>query len=466
MSLLDKRLERTPLNAVLTLDDLSGFRPFSELKDYSVLMYSLTRSAVGWPKERWKELARLIAARDPGEILVLLGPAEEDLRQEFEAALQDLPRAHVRCVADFAEVIGILAGAKSYIGTSTGITHLASALGVPGVALYPEAQSMHPQRWCPFRSTLRIVSLSAAPTAAEVHAALHGDLKSHLDPLRREEVSAFVVCCNEEANIRRCLRSLAWCDELIVVDSGSKDATVSIAREFTDKIHQRPWPGHKEQKQFALEQCTRKWVLNIDSDEELSFELRGEILDVLMKAARGKRVANGYLLCRLVHFLNRWWDKGGWYPEYRMRFFKREHARWGGVNPHEKALVDGPVRRLGGDLHHFTYAGFPDQLESLNKHSSYAAQHLFREGKRCRPWNLVSNPLMRLFKFYVMKRGFREGRAGFVVAFMEAGYTFMKYAKLWELQRRAAMQPPLADIAAARQRQAQAEPPRAASNEG
>ena len=435
--LLDPSLERTPLTETFTLDDLRDYTPYEQLSGYTLLMYSLTRSATAWPRTRWQELVRLLAAENSGPVLLLLGPAEREFEAEFRAACGDLAGAHVLCIDDFRRLIGILKGAKAYVGTSTGVTHLASAAGLPGVALYPETASMHPRRWAPFRTRLNLISLSRAPTAEHVRTMLGGTPLPELDPLRRDEVSGFVVCGNEEANIRRCLQSLAWCDELVVVDSCSRDRTVDIAREFTENLHVRPWPGHREQKQYALEQCTRKWVVNIDADEEISTELRGEMLHVLVQSARGLPVAHGYMICRLVYFLNRWWDRGGWYPEYRMRFFQRQYARWGGVNPHEKAIVEGTLGRLQGDLHHYTYSGISSQVEALHKHSSYSAQHLFSEGKRCRLHNLIGNPLIRFFKFYLLKRGFLEGLPGFIVACFEANYTFLKYVKLWELGRKA-----------------------------
>ena len=129
----------------------------------------------------------------------------------------------------------------------------------------------------------------------------------------RSSISAFIVCCNEERQIRRCLESVSWCDEIVIVDSGSKDKTLSICNEFTHKITHKDWEGYVKQKRFALEQCSSDWVLNVDADEEVSQELKEEILAILTKDAQpGQASINGYFLNRVVFFLDRWWRKGGW----------------------------------------------------------------------------------------------------------------------------------------------------------
>jgi glycosyltransferase involved in cell wall biosynthesis len=128
----------------------------------------------------------------------------------------------------------------------------------------------------------------------------------------RSSISAFIVCCNEERQIRRCLESVAWCDEIVIVDSGSTDKTLSICGEFTDKITHKDWQGYVKQKRFALEQRSRDWVLNVDADEEVSAELKEEILSILADDKRpGRPEINGYFLNRVVFFLERWWRKGG-----------------------------------------------------------------------------------------------------------------------------------------------------------
>jgi glycosyltransferase involved in cell wall biosynthesis len=243
-------------------------------------------------------------------------------------------------------------------------------------------------------------------------------------------VSAIVVCFNEEENIGSCLESLRWCDEIVVVDSFSTDGTVAVCRQFTDRVLQRAWAGYRDQKAFAHSQTTKDWVLLVDADERVTAELRDEIVQALK---RDEGCYAGYAIPRLVYYLRRWWRRGGWYPDYDVRLFRREHATWGGQDPHEKIRVDGRVRRLKHPLHHFTYRDMADHLGRINRFTSIAAQELRREGRHARVYDAFLRPAARFFSFYILKRGFMEGFAGFYVAVTAAMYVFLKYAKLWEL---------------------------------
>ncbi len=247
-------------------------------------------------------------------------------------------------------------------------------------------------------------------------------------PSTKPTVSAFIVCCNEEEQIRRCLESLVWCDEIVIIDSGSTDRTLDICREFTKTIFQRPWPGFVAQKRFGLEQCSSDWVLNIDADEVVTPELQKQIVEALGSDS----VTCGYELSRIVFFLGQFWRKGGWYPEYRLRLCKRDKTTWGGEDPHEKALVDGPTKRLNGELLHFTYRDFSNQIRTLNSFSQTSAESMWKRGERASLGKILLNPLARFFKFYLFKKGYREGIRGLFVALIEMFSVFLKYVKLWE----------------------------------
>ncbi len=245
---------------------------------------------------------------------------------------------------------------------------------------------------------------------------------------RREPISCCIICFNEAVNIRRCLESVKWCDEIILVDSFSSDQTVAICREYTDRILQRPWPGYVEQKRFALAQASHEWVLNVDADEEVSPELHREILSVLHQ---NDPAVDGFYIPRLVYFLGRWWWHG-WYPGYRLRLFRKTKVRWGGVNPHEKVLLRGQADRLHGDLYHYTYEDISDHIQTLNALTEVSSQELLQRGKRARISDMLVRPLWRFFRFYFLRGCIWEGVPGFFVAVTSAFYVFLKYAKLWE----------------------------------
>ena len=259
--------------------------------------------------------------------------------------------------------------------------------------------------------------------------------------LARVRISVFIICFNESKRIRRCLESVKWCDEIVIIDSGSTDNTLAICREYTDRIFVREWPGYVEQKCFGLSQCRHEWVLNLDADEEVSEGLRDEIVSKVLSADSKIGQINGFYLSRIVFYLNRWWRRGGWFPEYRLRLCRRSVTKWGGENPHEKAIVEGPTHKLEGELFHYTYDSISDHILRLNRYSSTAAESMHRRGKRATPLNLVFNPVTRFLKFYFVKKGFREGVPGLLVAFLEGYYVLLKYIKLWELELRRTSSP-------------------------
>lgn len=244
----------------------------------------------------------------------------------------------------------------------------------------------------------------------------------------RAPISCCIICFNEEANIRRCLESVKWCDEIVVVDSFSTDRTVEICREYTSRIIQRPWPGYVEQKRFALAQTMYEWVLNVDADEEVSPALRQEILFVLQ---RNDPAVDGLSIPRLVYYLGRWW-RHGWYPGRRLRLFRKAKVRWGGVDPHEKVLLRGHEDRLHGDLYHYTYKNISDHLRAVNGLTDVAVREQVVRGKRSSLTALIFRPLWRFLRFYFLRGTITYKVPGFFVAVTSAFYVFLKYAKLWE----------------------------------
>ena len=250
----------------------------------------------------------------------------------------------------------------------------------------------------------------------------------------RVPISVTVLTFNEEDRIRDCLESVKWADEIIVVDSLSTDGTLEIVKEYTDRIVQRPWPGYVEQKQFALEQATHEWLLNVDADERVSPELAQEIRNVVQQDDPSFA---GWTMPRKTFYLGRWITRGGWYPDRKLRLVRRTKARWEGVEPHDRVVVDGPVGRLRGDLHHLTYRDMADHLKRINRFTTAAAREMDERGKRFVRGHMLLNPIAKFLKMYLLRLGFLDGQAGFVIAVLSSYYVFLKYAKLWERRRAA-----------------------------
>ncbi len=248
----------------------------------------------------------------------------------------------------------------------------------------------------------------------------------------RPGISAFIICLNEASQIERCLKSVEWCSEIVVIDSGSTDHTLEICKKYTDKIYHRAWTGYVDQKKFGLEHCSHEWIFNLDADEEVSEELRGEIQNLIKADQQSQLPENGFLINRVVFYLGRWWRRGGWYPEFRLRLCRRSHTSWGGDDPHEKAIVSGATSKLKGELYHYTYTNIADQVARLNSFSTSAARSLHAKGAQASLADIFVRPVFRFIKFYFLKRGFRDGLPGFIVALLEMYYVFLKYIKLWE----------------------------------
>jgi hypothetical protein len=247
--------------------------------------------------------------------------------------------------------------------------------------------------------------------------------RRRVQPDERVAVSAIVICGDEIDNIRRCLASLSWCDELIVVDSYSTDGTFEIAQAFATRAVRREWRGHKAQKQFALDLATKPWVLNVDADECVPPELRAEIEAVLAHDGAGR---DGFEIPRLVEYLGRTWRRGGWYPDRKLRLFRRSHARWGGVDPHERAEVRGRIGRLETPIRHRTYDDVADHVATIDRFTTIAAEQ--RSGRPSAE-RLLLRPLARFARFYLWQRAFLDGFPGLFLAVSASVYTYLKYAK-------------------------------------
>lgn len=257
--------------------------------------------------------------------------------------------------------------------------------------------------------------------------------RAGIKPDDRLPISCVVICGNEAKCIRACLESVAWCDEVIVVDSYSTDGTWEIIQEYTPHVLRRAWSGHVEQKQYALDHAHHPWVLNVDADECVTPALRLEIEEILSHDGRGY---DGFLVPRVVFYLGIWWWRGGWYPDRRLRLFRREHAVWGGDDPHEKVLLKGRVGSVREALLHYTYDDVADHVRTINRFTTTAAAHGDRKRTVSLP-KLLLRPLGRFVRFYLLSAGFSLGKRGLFVAISAAVYVHLKYAKQDERARAA-----------------------------
>lgn len=245
----------------------------------------------------------------------------------------------------------------------------------------------------------------------------------------RPAISLIVIALNEEELIEQCLRSAWFCDELIVVDSFSSDRTVEIARAAGARVFQRKFEGYIAQKQFALEQARCQWVLSLDADEQATHELGREVAAELS----GPDPADGYQIRRVLYHLGHYYTRAI-YPDYHLRLLRRECARFGGREPHARALVAGRTRRLRAPILHFSYRDVADHVATMNRLTSRSAAEAEPTGLA--GIRMIANPLWRFFNFYFLRGGFLDGGRGLYAAMAAAFYVFLKYAKLYERRLR------------------------------
>jgi glycosyltransferase involved in cell wall biosynthesis len=245
-------------------------------------------------------------------------------------------------------------------------------------------------------------------------------------------LSVVVVTLNEGERIRACLESAAWADELIVVDAESHDKTAAVARELTDHVFVRPWPGFAAQKNFGVARARGDWILSLDADETVSATLRDEITAIVARSGAHA----GYAVPRRNVFWGRWIRHGGLYPDWQLRLFQRGRGRFVERSVHESVAVDGSVGRLAGHLEHRSYRDVADFLERADRYSTLAADEWAASGRPCRPLlDLVVRPLGRFLGMYVVRAGFLDGWRGFLLAVLYGYYVLMRSAKIWERMR-------------------------------
>lgn len=245
-------------------------------------------------------------------------------------------------------------------------------------------------------------------------------------------ISACVITLNEADRIEACLESLAFCDEIVLVDSHSADATRELAAAKGARVLVREFTGYRQQKDFAVRSAQHDWVLCLDADERVTAPLRAAIQ---AEQARGFPAA-GYRFARATEYFGTFLRHGNAYPDRVLRLFDRRHGGWRGEREiHEHASVDGVVATLRGDLQHAAYRSLSDQLGRLDRYALLMAEHMHARGRHAHWWNMALNPCWRFVRGYLLRLGFLDGWRGLVYAWIEANYVRQKFIKLWLLER-------------------------------
>ena len=245
------------------------------------------------------------------------------------------------------------------------------------------------------------------------------------------KLSVVVITRNEEDTLPRCLSSVAWADEVIVVDSGSQDDTRQIAWEHGATVFEIEWSGFGAAKAYGVDKATGEWILSLDADEAVSEELAQEIQLIL----RGETDFHGFDMPRKTRFLGRWIKHCGWYPDRVLRLFLKSRGKFDNARVHEKVILDGRMGHLSGELLHYSYPSLEHYLDKSNRYTTLGAEEAYRKGRRTTWFDLVIRPLVSFIAHYVSRQGFRDGREGFLVSVLSSLAVLVKYAKLKDMER-------------------------------
>ena len=246
-----------------------------------------------------------------------------------------------------------------------------------------------------------------------------------------QRVSATIITLNEAAHIGAAIDSVRWADEIVVVDSGSTDGTVDIARSKGATVVCRSWPGYVEQKNYAASLAANDWIFSLDADERVTPALAGEIRAVLSS----EPAYRGFRIPRVSFYLGQWIRTTDFYPDYQVRLYDRRAARWQGLYVHESVSVDGGPGQLAGEIEHYSFRDLNDHLERIHLYSTLSARQMLEKGRRSGPLRLLIHPPAAFLRNYILRRGFTDGTAGLLLSLVNSYSVFLKFAKLWELSR-------------------------------
>jgi len=249
--------------------------------------------------------------------------------------------------------------------------------------------------------------------------------------MTKASLSVVIITKNEEDNIRGCLESVSWADEIIIVDSGSEDETLVICKEYTDKIFTyKEWKGFGFQKNLALQQATKDWVLSLDADERVTSILRAEIENTISNSA-----CSAFSIPRQAYFLGQVMKHGGWWPDYVVRLFRRGAGVFSEDIVHERVIVNSPVLKITTPLLHYSYMNLDQLMNKMNAYSSAGADKAYRQGKNSNLLKAIVKAKWTFFRAYFLRLGFLDGQAGFIAAFSKAEETYYRYLKLSYIQK-------------------------------
>lgn len=245
-------------------------------------------------------------------------------------------------------------------------------------------------------------------------------------------ISGLIITFNEEKNIERCIKSmLPVCDEIVVIDSGSSDKTVQIANSLGARTIFNPFLGHIEQKNFAISKAKFDYVLSLDADEELDAELIRNITKL-----KSNFLYDGIMFNRLTRYVDKWIYHCDWYPDTKLRLWKKGFGHWGGVNPHDIVIMlpNSNIKKISGNLKHYSYNSISEHIEQTNKFTTIAANAAYKNGKKSSLFKIITRPILKFLKDYFLRLGFLDGKYGFVICYINSVSALLKYSKLKELQ--------------------------------
>ena len=245
------------------------------------------------------------------------------------------------------------------------------------------------------------------------------------------KVSVTIITLDEAEHIAAAIESVAWADEVIVVDSGSTDATADIARGAGARVVVRDWPGYVDQKNYAATLASNDWIFSLDADERVSPALAAEV----RRRLEGTPAVDAFRMRRVAFHLGRWIRTTDFYPDYQTRLYNRRSARWQGRYVHESVVADGPVGLLAHELQHYSFRDLRDHIDRVNHYTSLAARQMYEQGRRSGAVRLIVHPSAAFLRNYLLRRGFMDGTAGLIISLVNSYSVFLKFAKLWEIQR-------------------------------